>query len=92
VRNLVGVEDRPHRNDHTLGDLGSRDPERVSVDVVKDQTRLAVDAGSAMSDAPLVSLPAPADERLRHALGADERHGNGRRLAAAVAEDGGVRS
>jgi hypothetical protein len=45
-----------------------------------------------MSDAPLVSLPAPADERLRHALGADERHGNGRRLAAAVAEDGGVRS
>ena len=68
------------------------DPDRAPVGVVEDDARLAVDQRRPVSEAALAGLAAPADQRLRHALGADERHRHDGRLAAAVAVDRGVRS
>src|SRR5215211_779657 len=87
---FLGVEYRPYGDDDTLGDLERRDPERASGLVVEHEAQLAVDARRAVCDAALVRLAAPADDRLRDALGAHERGRHRRRLAAAVAVDGGV--
>ena len=82
VRELVGVQDRPYRDDDALGDLEARDLGRAPVGVIEDD---------AWARSPIASLhqlcsarlPAPADEGLGHALGADERHRDGRGLPAA---------
>ena len=41
VAELVGVEDRPHGDDHALGDLEPSHPTRVSARVVEDNARIA---------------------------------------------------
>jgi len=63
----------------------------MTVCVMEDEARFAVDERCAVHETALASLVTPADECLRHALGADERHRHRWRLAAAVAVDGRVR-
>src|SRR5215211_545535 len=91
VGELVGIEDRSNSDHDTVGDLERRHPERASAGLIEDDARLAVDERRPMCEFMLASLAAPADERFRHALGADERHRDSRRLAASVAVNGRVR-
>src|SRR5215218_2986792 len=91
VGELVGIEDRSHSDHDTVGDLERRHPECASAGLIEDEARLAVDERRPMCEFMLASLAAPTDERFRHALGADERHRDSRRLAASVAVNGRVR-
>ena len=88
---LVRVQHRPDRHHDAVGDLERRHPHSPPTGVGERDPRLAVHERGPVGEAELGGLLAPADERLRDPLGADERHGDRRRLAAAVAVDDGVR-
>ena len=87
---LVGIQDRSDGDHDAVGDLERGDPERVSARLIEDEARLAVDERRPVCESTLASLAAPADERFRDALGADERDRDRRRLAATVAVNGRV--
>jgi len=91
VRELVGVEHRPHGDDDAVRDLERGHPERSPIALVEDEPRLAVDARPAMDDAALVRLPPPSrsapSRRARRRPAAPEW----REPCRPVTEDGGVR-
>jgi hypothetical protein len=59
VRELVGVQDRPHRDDEPVGDLERSNPDRA-LRAGEDQAGVSVDERGAVGEATLVCQAAPA--------------------------------
>src|SRR5919108_4660305 len=85
MRQLVGIEDRPHRNDEAISDLELLYSSHTPVGPVVDDAWLAVDRRDLVRDASLEHHRAPADERLRDAQRTDERLADRGGLPATVA-------